>query len=54
LRSGEESSDRFASDLGDHVRNRLAVHEVLREIVFVDDLPRTTTGKIRRMDLRRL
>ena len=33
-------------------RSWLAPHEVPREIVFVDDLPRTTTGKIMRRALR--
>jgi len=54
LRDGEARSDELADDLADHVRARLAAHEVPREIVFVDDLPRTTTGKIRRRDLRDL
>ena len=36
----------------EHVRTRLAPHEVPREVVFVDDLPRTTTGKILRRALR--
>jgi acetyl-CoA synthetase len=34
------------------VRARLAAHEVPREIVFRDDLPKTTTGKIMRRALR--
>jgi acetyl-CoA synthetase len=52
LRPGEAPSDELAADLANHVRTRLAAHEVPREIVFIDDLPRTTTGKIRRRDLR--
>ena len=31
---------------------RLAAHEVPREIEFLDDLPKTTTGKIMRRALR--
>ena len=54
LRDGETASDALATALENHVRTRLAAHEVPREIVFLDDLPRTTTGKIRRMDLREL
>jgi acetyl-CoA synthetase len=38
--------------LRDHVRTRLAAHEVPRQITFVDELPRTTTGKIMRRALR--
>jgi acetyl-CoA synthetase len=34
------------------VRTRLAPHEMPQEIVFIDDLPRTTTGKIMRRELR--
>ena len=54
LRSGEVASDQLAIDLANHVRNRLAAHEVPSQIVFLDELPRTTTGKIRRRDLREL
>jgi acetyl-CoA synthetase len=52
LRPGREPSDELADTLRAHVRSRLAPHEVPREIVFVDDLPRTTTGKIMRRALR--
>jgi acetyl-CoA synthetase len=37
-----------------HVRARLAAYEYPREIEFIDELPLTTTGKIRRVELRRL
>lgn len=40
------------STLRDHVRNRLAQYEYPRAIEFVDELPKTTTGKVRRADLR--
>jgi acetyl-CoA synthetase len=52
LRPGHEPTDELADGLRAHVRSRLAPHEVPREIVFVDDLPRTTTGKIMRRALR--
>ena len=52
LREGVEGSDELAAKLQDHVRNRLAGHEVPRHVEFVDDLPRTTTGKIMRRTLR--
>ena len=38
-------------ELRDHVRSRLARHKVPREVVFVDELPRTTTGKLLRREL---
>ena len=52
LRPGVPESDRLARELQEHVRTRLAAHEVPRHIEFVDDLPRTTTGKIMRRALR--
>jgi acetyl-CoA synthetase len=52
LKPGREPSDELADELRTHVRNRLAPHEMPREIAFIDDLPRTTTGKIMRRALR--
>jgi acetyl-CoA synthetase len=52
LREGYEPNDEMADQLRAHVRTRLAPHEMPREIVFLDDLPRTTTGKIMRRALR--
>jgi len=34
------------------VKERLAPHKYPRDIVFVDDLPKTATGKIQRFKLR--
>ena len=34
------------------VRERLAAHEYPRQIAFLDELPLTATGKVRRRDLR--
>jgi len=36
------------------VRERLAAYEVPREIEFVNELPLTTSGKIRRNELRQV
>ena len=47
-------SDELAAELKALVRERLAAYEVPREIEFVDELPLTTSGKIRRNELRRL
>ncbi|MGH9115853.1 MAG: AMP-binding enzyme, partial [Acidimicrobiales bacterium] len=52
LREGHQGTDELASELQTHVRERLAAHEVPRQIVWLDDLPRTTTGKIMRRALR--
>ena len=46
-------SDELAAELKALVRERLAAYEVPREIEFVDELPLTTSGKIRRNELRR-
>jgi acetyl-CoA synthetase len=45
-------SERLADEIRERVRTRLATYEYPREIEFVDELPLTTTGKIRRRDLR--
>jgi acetyl-CoA synthetase len=42
----------LADELRQHVRSRLAPHEVPRDVVFLAELPRTTTGKIMRRALR--
>ena len=45
-------SDDLAEELQTHVREELSAHEYPREVEFVDDLPKTVTGKIRRTELR--
>ena len=52
LRSGTEPSEGLAAELQKHVRTRLAAHETPRQVTFLDELPRTTTGKIMRRALR--
>jgi acetyl-CoA synthetase len=52
LAAGYEPSDDLASNIQNLVRTRLALHEYPRKIEFVDELPLTTTGKIRRNVLR--
>jgi acetyl-CoA synthetase len=44
--------DRVRENLRASCRERLAEYEYPRDIVFVDELPTTSTGKIRRADLR--
>ena len=51
---GAEASPELAAELQGFVRSRLAIHEYPREVEFVNSLPLTTTGKIRRGELRRL
>ncbi len=47
-----EAADALAAAIRDHVRARLAAHAYPRDIAFVDALPQTATGKIRRAELR--
>jgi acetyl-CoA synthetase len=52
LRDSWVATDELAVELQQHVRTKLAAHEVPRRVTFVADLPRTTTGKIMRRALR--
>jgi len=52
LAKGYEPTDDLAEDLQAHVKSRLAKYEYPRELEFVSELPKTTTGKLRRHDLR--
>jgi len=50
--AGEYDRDTLRTEIRERVRDRLAKYEYPREIEFVDELPQTTTGKIRRASLR--
>lgn len=52
LADGHAPSPALVDDIQQSVRKRLAAHEYPREIEFIDELPMTTTGKIRRIELR--
>jgi fatty-acyl-CoA synthase len=39
-------------DLVAHVKQRIARYKAPREVVLIDALPKTSTGKIRKMALR--
>ena len=52
LSEGQEPSTDLGKDIKTHVREELAAHEYPREIEFVEELPKTVTGKIRRTELR--
>jgi acetyl-CoA synthetase len=47
-----EPSDDLRAELQTFVKDRLAKYEYPRALKFVDELPLTTTGKVRRKDLR--
>ncbi len=52
LKPDIEKSDALAGEIQEYVKARLSAHEYPRQIEFVDELPLTATGKIRRTELR--
>ena len=52
LKPGFEPSSALETDVREFVRVRLAAYEYPRLVEFVDGMPLTATGKIRRKDLR--
>jgi len=54
LMSGVDASEELEEDIRSFVKTRLSPHEYPREIEFVEDLPVTSTGKIKRNELRKM
>jgi acetyl-CoA synthetase len=52
LAAGHEPSDELAEEIKAYVREHLSAYAYPRRIEFVSDLPKTLTGKIRRIELR--
>jgi acetyl-CoA synthetase len=52
LTEDREPSEELADDIKQFVRGNLSAYAYPRRIEFVDDLPKTLTGKIRRIELR--
>ncbi|WP_042500322.1 acyl-CoA synthetase [Thermaerobacter marianensis] len=52
LAPGYAPSDALAAELQEHVKNATAPYKYPREIEFVGELPKTISGKIRRVELR--
>ncbi|MCB1387610.1 MAG: AMP-binding protein [Rhodobacteraceae bacterium] len=52
LHEGFGPSDALAREIQDFVKRETAPYKYPRRIEFIDELPRTTTGKVRRKDLR--
>jgi acetyl-CoA synthetase len=52
LKQGFEPSETLIKDIQSHVRRTTAPYKYPRAIEFVDDLPKTLSGKIRRNELR--
>src|SRR5437763_7136455 len=47
-----QSSDALVAELQAHAKAQIAPYKYPREIEFVDALPKTATGKLRRSELR--
>ncbi|MBX6395113.1 MAG: acyl--CoA ligase [Alicyclobacillaceae bacterium] len=54
LKSGYEGTPELVAELQEHVKKITAPYKYPREIEFVASLPKTTSGKIRRVELRAL
>src|ERR671918_2773978 len=52
LAAGIDGDDALAQQIQKHVRDRYAAYAYPREVEFVAELPKTLTGKIRRIELR--
>lgn len=54
LAQGFEPSEELANELQQLVKNRLAKHLYPRKIIFLNELPHTESGKIKRKELREM
>jgi len=52
LDSGYEPTPELTEDLQNYVRNNLAKYQYPREIEYLEEMPKTVTGKVRRTSLR--
>jgi benzoate-CoA ligase family protein len=52
LRGDGQGSQELAAELREHVKARLVSYKVPREVRFLEELPKTPTGKIQRFKLR--
>jgi acetyl-CoA synthetase len=52
LAAGQQPTPDLAREIQDFVKQRTAPYKYPREVHFVDELPKTVSGKIRRTELR--
>jgi acetyl-CoA synthetase len=52
LAEGHDASDELGKEISTFVRERLSAYAYPRVVEFIDELPKTLTGKIRRIELR--
>src|SRR5580704_5023273 len=53
LKADAEPGDRLVAELQEHCKRITAPYKYPREIEFIDELPKTVSGKIRRVELRK-
>jgi acetyl-CoA synthetase len=54
LKPGHQPNEALRKQLQEHVKETTAPYKYPRELSFTEELPKTTSGKIRRVELRRL
>jgi 2-aminobenzoate-CoA ligase len=54
VRKGVDATEDLATRLQEHVKGMIAPYKYPRQIEFIDELPRTQTGKVQRFRLRQL
>lgn len=54
LKEGHEPSDRLAEEIMDFVEDRVAPYKKIRAVGFLEEIPKSATGKILRRELKRL
>ena len=52
LSPGYAGSDALATEIQEHVKANTAPYKYPRQVEFIDELPKTVSGKVRRVDLR--
>ena len=52
LKDGVDGNEELVKELQDHTKELTAPYKYPRAIEFIDELPKTTSGKIRRVELR--
>lgn len=54
LAPGTEETGELESEIQDFVKTRLSMHEYPKEIEFIDKLPETADGKLKRKELKKM
>jgi acetyl-CoA synthetase len=54
LKPGQEPSEKLKQEIMELVKSRVAAYAYPREIEFVSEIPKTESGKVKRMELKRM